>query len=125
MKKIVIFIMVIFLSNIAIAQRSQQSVNINNTAITETVTGKWKMISVQPSDKAVAIKAFEVQGPGYGQIVKTDGGATVVSKIFAQNNNSIKFYDAEGNNFGYTIISLTSSKMVVSDGSATITFAKQ
>jgi hypothetical protein len=126
MRKIILTGMLAITSLIAVAQKGEIVLNSQN--ITATVTGKWNVVSIQPSDKLSSINYIDVKGPGFGEIGKRNDQnqiKPVISKIFAANNNVLMISDADGKRTQYTIKNLTATTLVMTDGTVTLTLAKQ
>jgi hypothetical protein len=125
MKQIIMTAIVALISFSAMAQKGE--LVLNNQTITNTVVGRWNVVSVQPSDKASPITYINVKGPGFGEIGKRkdDKEAAVVSKIFAANNSQLVISAADGVRSQFTIQSMTATQMILSDGSVTLTLYKQ
>jgi hypothetical protein len=123
MKKIIFALFLGLFITQAHAQRNNELV-LNNQTIQDNLKGNWTLISVQPSDANVEIRGMNFKGVGYGEILKMkDGKLTpVISKIFATNNNSITFSDADGNRIMYKVLSMSKSTMQLTDGTVTMTF---
>jgi hypothetical protein len=127
MKKLIIACL-LSLSALNINAQKNNDIAITGANIETVLTGKWNMVKVQPKDKAIAIKGFEMKGTGYGEIAKTNEDGTsknVICKIYGVNQNSIVFADGEGMRIVYKIISMSKSAMQLSDGVATLDFIKE
>jgi hypothetical protein len=124
MRKILMTAIAALISFSALAQKGE--LVLNNQTITNTVVGKWNVVSVQPSDKVSNITYIVVKGPGFGEIGKRKDGneVAVVSKIFAANNSQLVLNDADGTRSQFTIKSLTTTQMILSDGTVTLTLYK-
>jgi hypothetical protein len=126
MKKIILVVFSFLFIHIAKAQES--TLTINNQTITDNVIGKWRLMSSNPSDAVNLVKGFIVKGPGYGEITKgnsAEDSKPVVSKIFAQGNNSICFSDAEGNRTTLKVSVLRKDQLTVTDGKASFIYVKE
>jgi hypothetical protein len=127
MKKIIIACLMMLSAANMYAQKNNE-IAINAANIETVLNGKWTMTKVQPKDKDVLIKGFEMKGTGYGEILKTSPDGTtkmVICKIFGINQNSIVFADADGSRVVYKIVMMSKNAMQLTDGVATLDFIKE